>query len=172
MATPPEEFLCPITLTLMHDPVIGPDGHSYERSAIVQWLRTNPHSPLTRQPMTASSLQTNYSLKTAIERYNSASRAPRRTPRAPAPRPSAPPPQPSAPPGDFAYAVQMQSHEYAQPLLPSAPPFTQVVVVNPTTANPIPFDQRRRRNLLGACACLTVVVILIIILIRFMEGSS
>lgn len=176
MANPPEEYLCPITLTLMKDPVIGPDGHSYERSAIVQWLRTNPHSPLTRQPMTANSLQSNYSLKSAIERYNATRNLRAPVPRAPvqrAPIPQAPRPQPSAPPDDYAYAIHMQSQEYAQPLLPSVPtpPPTQVVVVHPTMS-PAPLDQRRRRNLLGACACLTVVVILIIIVIRFLEGSS
>ena len=43
---------CPITLAPLRDlvnPVIASDGHVYEREAIVQWLRTNPTSPLTRQ---------------------------------------------------------------------------------------------------------------------------
>ena len=35
---PPSSFLCPITSALMIDPVIDPDGNSYERSAIVEWL--------------------------------------------------------------------------------------------------------------------------------------
>lgn len=29
-----EQFICPITLGIMVDPVIASDGHSYERSAI------------------------------------------------------------------------------------------------------------------------------------------
>jgi len=39
-------FLCPITHELMTDPVIDPDGNSYERSAIVNWLKENSTSPI------------------------------------------------------------------------------------------------------------------------------
>jgi hypothetical protein len=174
MATPPNEFVCPINLTLMSDPVIGPDGHSYERRAITQWLRTNPHSPLTRQPMTIQSLQTNYSLRSAIERYNSAQNS-RRTTRAQVPTaPVAVIPMPSAPPGDYAYAVQMQSNEYAQPLLacphqPQQPQQPQQVVVIAAQTPVINQVEKRRRNLLGACACLIVVIAFIIILTRMLS---
>ena len=34
MATPPASFICPITQDVMSDPVIGPDGITYERAAI------------------------------------------------------------------------------------------------------------------------------------------
>jgi len=47
----PPEFKCPITLEIMRDPVILPDGHTYERVAVEAALRRNPVSPLTRQPM-------------------------------------------------------------------------------------------------------------------------
>ena len=33
---PPEEFLCPITMERMRDPVVASDGNSYERGAIQQ----------------------------------------------------------------------------------------------------------------------------------------
>ena len=65
-----EEFLCPITQTKMVDPVLGSDGRTYERSAITEWLRTHNTSPITREPMTAASLTTNYALKSMIERHN------------------------------------------------------------------------------------------------------
>jgi hypothetical protein len=39
-------FLCPITHELMTDPVTDPDGHSYERSAIEDWLKKEGHSPI------------------------------------------------------------------------------------------------------------------------------
>lgn len=55
MATTPPR--CPITQEPVKDPVIAPDYHIYERSAIEQWLRTNPTSPLTRQPMRLEDLQ-------------------------------------------------------------------------------------------------------------------
>jgi len=65
----PEEFKCPILQDLMKDPVIGSDGHTYERSAIESWLKNNHTSPLTREKMELSCLKTNYALKGAIERF-------------------------------------------------------------------------------------------------------
>jgi Mg-chelatase subunit ChlD len=65
----PSEFICPISMDLMTDPVVGTDGHTYERTAITEWLSTNTVSPLTRQPMSLSNLQTNFALRTAIERW-------------------------------------------------------------------------------------------------------
>ena len=41
----PSEFLCPITLCPMKDPVIAADGHSYERSALETWLKRSRRSP-------------------------------------------------------------------------------------------------------------------------------
>ena len=34
-----------------------PDFYTYERSALEQWLRTNPTSPMTRQPMRLEDLK-------------------------------------------------------------------------------------------------------------------
>ena len=36
---PPDEFLCPILMVLMEDPVIGQDGKTYERAAIERALK-------------------------------------------------------------------------------------------------------------------------------------
>ena len=47
---PPDEFVCPLTLELMTDPVVASDGHSYERAAIAGVLASaNKKSPLTRE---------------------------------------------------------------------------------------------------------------------------
>lgn len=67
MSSFPSAFNCPITLVLMSDPVKAPDGHTYERTAIVEALRRNGVSPLTRQPMSVDQLVTDYTLKSAIE---------------------------------------------------------------------------------------------------------
>lgn len=40
-----DEFLCPITHELLHDPVVARDGHTYERSAIEKWLQMHSVSP-------------------------------------------------------------------------------------------------------------------------------
>ncbi|CAF1014129.1 unnamed protein product [Rotaria sordida] len=69
MAQPSETFICPITHELMRDPVIDPDGNSYERQAIEGWLRQNGTSPITRTPLSASDLRPNRALKAAIDEY-------------------------------------------------------------------------------------------------------
>ena len=43
----PKNFLCPITQSLLEDPVIWVDGHTYERTAIARWLRTRDTEPMT-----------------------------------------------------------------------------------------------------------------------------
>lgn len=65
----PPEFMCPITMSIMRDPVIMPDGQTYERSAIESALKVNPISPLTREPMDMNQARTNYALKTLIDKY-------------------------------------------------------------------------------------------------------
>ena len=64
----PSELLCPITGELMRDPVMGTDGHSYERSAISAWLSSHATSPITRDPMYVANLTPNYALRSQIER--------------------------------------------------------------------------------------------------------
>lgn len=63
----PEEFLCPITLSIMEDPVICDDGYTYERESIIRL--PNSISPMTRQPINKLNLIANRAIKDAIERY-------------------------------------------------------------------------------------------------------
>lgn len=65
----PAEYICPITMSIMKDPVIMPDGQTYEREAIQKALNANPISPITRQPMDMKDAKTNYALKSLIEKY-------------------------------------------------------------------------------------------------------
>ena len=65
----PPEYKCPITLSIMIDPVIMSDGQTYERSAIEKALEINPVSPCTREPMEIESAIPNYALKNLIEKY-------------------------------------------------------------------------------------------------------
>lgn len=46
-----EAFYCPITGDIMTDPVIFPDGYTYEKKAIEEWLSKHHISPFTRAPM-------------------------------------------------------------------------------------------------------------------------
>jgi hypothetical protein len=66
----PEEFICPITMSVMNDPVILPSGHSYEREAIEQWVQAHQTDPLTMNAVTLEEVRPNRALKTAIERWS------------------------------------------------------------------------------------------------------
>ena len=68
--SPPTEFICPISLDIMEDPVVASDGFSYERSAIAEQIRRAGYgqaarSPMTQQPLSIS-LVTNQVLKNQI----------------------------------------------------------------------------------------------------------
>jgi uncharacterized protein YegL len=69
MSEIPKEFICPITLTIMKDPVIMPDGQTYERTAIDKALKSSPFSPLTKKPLSMKDALPNYALKSMIEKY-------------------------------------------------------------------------------------------------------
>lgn len=65
----PSELMCPISMDMMTDPVIGTDGHTYERTAITEWLLTHNMSPLTRCPMSLADIHPNFALRGALERW-------------------------------------------------------------------------------------------------------
>jgi hypothetical protein len=71
--TIPNEFCCPITRSLMKDPVLMRDGQTYEREAIAAFLARNPTSPMTRAPISMSDALPNRALKDAIDRFASKS---------------------------------------------------------------------------------------------------
>ncbi|KAJ0024900.1 hypothetical protein Pint_09230 [Pistacia integerrima] len=63
----PHEFLCPITLEIMTDPVIVASGQTYERESIQKWIDSNHRTcPKTRQTLAHLSLAPNYALKNLI----------------------------------------------------------------------------------------------------------
>eukprot|EP01065_Artemidia_motanka_P000934 TRINITY_DN10438_c0_g2_i1.p1 TRINITY_DN10438_c0_g2~~TRINITY_DN10438_c0_g2_i1.p1 ORF type:complete len:464 (+),score=45.97 TRINITY_DN10438_c0_g2_i1:56-1447(+) len=53
----PDEFLCPITLVLMLEPVRTPGGIVYEREAIEAWVKVHGTCPATRASLTLDSLE-------------------------------------------------------------------------------------------------------------------
>ncbi|KAJ8614519.1 hypothetical protein CTAYLR_000796 [Chrysophaeum taylorii] len=66
----PPEFTCPITTELMRDPVMTPDGHTYERSAIINWFAMGRRSsPMTNAPLVDKTLVPNHALKRAINAF-------------------------------------------------------------------------------------------------------
>ena len=68
----PESFNCPITTSLMRDPVVCADGHSYELKAMQKWLLKKQTSPVTGKPLVSTNLSLNQNLKKLIHDFTSA----------------------------------------------------------------------------------------------------
>ena len=66
---PPNEYLCPITMTLMTEPVLLSDGFTYEKSAIEKWLSKHDKSPMTNGILESNLLIPNRQLKKLIEDF-------------------------------------------------------------------------------------------------------
>lgn len=62
-----QAFQCPITGSIMKDPVFTADGHTYERAAITQWLSRSKRSPMTNAVLEHTRLVPNVALRTLIE---------------------------------------------------------------------------------------------------------
>jgi len=58
-------------MTIMSDPVIAADGHTYEREAIKTWLREHKTSPRTNLELRHTHVIPNHSLKSAIQEFQS-----------------------------------------------------------------------------------------------------
>ncbi|KAL8520287.1 hypothetical protein ACS0TY_011001 [Phlomoides rotata] len=66
----PDELRCPISLDLMHDPVIVASGHTYDRNSIAQWINSGHHTcPKTGQKLIHMALIPNYALKSLIHQW-------------------------------------------------------------------------------------------------------
>jgi hypothetical protein len=65
----PKGFLCPLTLETMFDPVLDAEGNTYERYAILEWLKEHRTSPISRQHLSERMLKPNNSLREAIHEF-------------------------------------------------------------------------------------------------------
>lgn len=59
-------LVCSITFERFKDPVIAPDGHTYERRAIEAWVRSKSTSPMTGEAMAAGPLVPNHIVRSII----------------------------------------------------------------------------------------------------------
>lgn len=59
----------------MEDPVMAADGYTYERKAIMQWLKAHRRSPMTNDPMVEIVLIANHGLKSAIQEWRASNEA-------------------------------------------------------------------------------------------------
>ncbi|KAI3811971.1 hypothetical protein L1987_16669 [Smallanthus sonchifolius] len=66
----PDDFLCPISLELIRDPVIVSTGQTYERSYIQRWINGgNTTCPKTQQKLQNLTLTPNYVLRSLITQW-------------------------------------------------------------------------------------------------------
>ncbi|XVE92056.1 hypothetical protein REPUB_Repub01dG0064400 [Reevesia pubescens] len=66
----PDDFLCPVSLELMRDPVIVATGQTYERSYIQRWIDCgNSTCPKTQQKLYNLTLTPNYVLRSLINQW-------------------------------------------------------------------------------------------------------
>lgn len=63
----PIQYLCPISLEIMSDPVICYDGHTYDRQSILKFK--NPISPITGQIINLNIMIPNIALKCLIDEF-------------------------------------------------------------------------------------------------------
>lgn len=66
---PPNEYLDPITLGLMRDPVINQVGQTYERESIEEWYKKRRTDPVTSLKVPSKLLTPNLALKKLIIDY-------------------------------------------------------------------------------------------------------
>ena len=65
----PDWLIDNITFSVMHDPVVTKNGHSYERATLIEHLKHSPTDPLTREPLTIRDLRPNLALKEACAEF-------------------------------------------------------------------------------------------------------
>jgi hypothetical protein len=63
----PDAYYCPITFGIIHDPVIDPEGNTFERVAVEYWIQANDNSPITRTSLTVEDLYPNKALAELLE---------------------------------------------------------------------------------------------------------
>ena len=69
MTSIPNQFICPLSMDIMEDPVIDHEGNTYDRVSIEHWLLHHNTSPITRNLLLASNLVPNRALKDQITEF-------------------------------------------------------------------------------------------------------
>jgi len=65
----PDEFICPISREFMSDPYATPSGRSFQKEAIIQWVKDNRKDPFSQKLISERDVVPNVALKLAIQDY-------------------------------------------------------------------------------------------------------
>jgi len=63
----PDGYYCPITFGILHDPVIDPEGNTFEHAAVYNWIRVHGTSPVTRSEASIDDLYPNHAIRELLE---------------------------------------------------------------------------------------------------------
>ena len=61
------EIICPITQEGIKEPITDIYGHTYEKEALIQWLKQKKRSPLTNRPLSIAQVYSNKALEGLLE---------------------------------------------------------------------------------------------------------
>jgi hydroxypyruvate isomerase len=65
----PEYFICPLTQTLLVDPIINEFGHTYEKKQYMAYAAAKNKDPISGSALTKNIMYDNIAVKNAIEYY-------------------------------------------------------------------------------------------------------
>lgn len=175
----PNEFMCPITMVVMKEPVLATDGYTYEKEAIQQWLRSNTISPMTREPMRFSDCRPNRALRDAIERWEKEKQP---TGKSKQPPKKTRHPHESSPPSatqealsyqtdtDHMYAIMVHTQETVEQIKRSSvsptPSVQQQQVQSQLT------DEQKKKYAMAICFLFSGIIILIMVVDRMQANAS
>lgn len=65
----PKEYLCPMSMEIMTEPVVTPSGVSYNRPAVEEWINEHHSDPASKAPLLNDHLYPNLALRDMIQRW-------------------------------------------------------------------------------------------------------
>jgi hypothetical protein len=149
-----DSYYCPITFGLIHDPVIDPEGNTYERAAVANWIGVNGTSPITRNPVSIEVLYPNHAIEELLEEEKCRSEGTMH----PSIRKFKLETPPSAPASDTEVGESN----------PSSPPSGAAANHFPTTQAEMDRAHARRRR--AACTLVGITLLLLCVLLFFGVG--
>lgn len=65
-----EDLECPISTEIIKNPIITPDGFTYEKQELKNWIKIHGNEPITHTPLSENQLTYNFAFKKVLDKYN------------------------------------------------------------------------------------------------------
>ncbi|GMH36424.1 hypothetical protein BSKO_04292 [Bryopsis sp. KO-2023] len=69
MKNVPKDFLCPMSMEIMTEPVVSPSGVTYNRKTVEEWINEHHTDPATKAPLQHDNLYPNLALRDMIQAW-------------------------------------------------------------------------------------------------------